>query len=183
MNKPAHLMGGLTAGVAVSKYLEPTIINSGAVDSIVNIGVVLCGALLGSLLPDIDHRNSYIGRKLRVASFIISKTLGHRSIVHTPIVIFAFSALLYSLITQFTGIIHSLSRLFVIGMSYGMFSHLLLDMLTRRGIPLLYPFSSKSFRIANFKGGGIGDSLTMIIGPILIGLMVLDSIIPFLFRT
>lgn len=49
MNKPAHLMGGLTAGVAVSKYLEPTIINSGAVDSIVNIGVVLCGALLGSL--------------------------------------------------------------------------------------------------------------------------------------
>lgn len=180
MNKPAHLMGGLTAGVAVSKYIIPTI-NNGAIDGIVNIGVVLCGALLGSLLPDIDHRNSYIGRKLKIASFIISKTLGHRSIVHTPIVIFAFSALLYSLTTQFTGTIHNLSRLFVIGISYGMFSHLFLDLLTRRGIPLLYPFSSKSFRIAKFKGGGIGDSLTMVIGPILIFLMVLDTIVPFIF--
>ncbi|MFP3917228.1 metal-dependent hydrolase [Lysinibacillus telephonicus] len=180
MNKSAHLMGGLTVGIAVSKYIVPTVPYNGEVDGMVGIGAVLCGALLGSLLPDIDHRNSYIGRKLRITSFIISKTLGHRSIVHTPLVIFAFSSLLFFLAMQLTGIIHDVSLFFVIGASYGMFSHLFLDMLTRRGIPLLYPLTSKSFRIANFKGGGIGDKLAIYSCTILIILMLLNFKVPFL---
>ena len=174
MNKPAHLMGGLTAGLATAKYIAPTVPYSGLVDGIVGSGVVLCGALLGSLLPDIDHRHSYIGRKFKIASFIISKTLGHRSVVHTPLIIFAFTAFLFFLSNEFTGEVQALSKSFVIGLSAGMWSHLLLDLMTKRGIPLLYPFTKKSFRIANFKGGGIGDSITTTGCTILIVLMFLD---------
>ncbi|MFC7686540.1 metal-dependent hydrolase [Ureibacillus sp. GCM10028918] len=174
MNKPAHLMGGLTAGIAASKYIVPTVSQNGLIDAIVSIGAVVCGALLGSLLPDIDHRNSYIGRKLKIASFIISKTLGHRSVVHTPLVIFAFSAILYYFSMQLTGWVHVISDSFIIGLSAGMWSHLLLDMMTRRGIPLLYPFTKKGFRIANFRGGGIGDTIANIGCMLLIALMLLD---------
>lgn len=174
MNKPAHLMGGLTAGIAASKYIAPTITDSGLVNGIVGIGAVLGGAILGSLLPDIDHRQSYIGRKLKIASFIISKTLGHRSVVHAPLVIFAFSALLYFFAMEITGSFQAISKYFVIGLSAGMWSHLFLDMMTRRGIPLFYPLTKKSFRIANFKGGGIGDSIANTGCIILIILMFLD---------
>lgn len=179
MNKPAHLMGGLTVGIAVSKYIVPTVPHNDVIVGIIGVGAVLCGALLGSLLPDIDHRNSYIGRRLKIASYIISKTLGHRSIVHTPIAIFAFSTLLYFLTMKLTGMIHDVSRLFVIGLSAGMYSHLFLDMMTKRGIPLLYPFHSKSYRIAKFKGGGIGDTLAIISCTLLIIYMILDPIVPF----
>ncbi|HWK22963.1 MAG TPA: metal-dependent hydrolase [Ureibacillus sp.] len=174
MNKPAHLMGGLTAGIAASKYIAPTISENGILVGIVGMGAVLCGAILGSLLPDIDHRHSYIGRKLKLASFIISKTLGHRSVVHAPIVIFAFSAILYIFSNGLTGTLKVLSNSFVIGLSFGMWSHLLLDMMTRRGIPFLYPFSKKSFRIANFRGGGIGDTIASTGCIVLIVLMLLD---------
>ncbi|MDN4491952.1 metal-dependent hydrolase [Ureibacillus aquaedulcis] len=174
MNKPAHLMGGLTAGIAASKYIIPIVSHNGLVDGMVSIGAVICGALLGSLLPDIDHRNSYIGRKLKIASFIISKTLGHRSVVHTPLVIFAFSALLFSFSNGLTGPVQDLSNSFVIGLSSGMWSHLLLDMMTKRGIPLLYPLTKKSFRIAAFKGGGIGDTIAITGCTILIFFILLD---------
>ena len=179
MNKPAHVMGGLTAGIAVAKYIVPTVSHNGLVDGIVGIGAVLFGAVLGSLLPDIDHRQSYIGRKLKIASFIISKTLGHRSVVHTPLIIFAFSALLFFFSNELTGQVQVMSKFFVIGLSAGMWSHLFLDLMTKRGIPLLYPFTKKSFRIANFKGGGIGDTIATTGCTILIILMILDLKIPF----
>ncbi|MDI7741067.1 metal-dependent hydrolase [Lysinibacillus fusiformis] len=174
MNKPAHLMGGFTAGIAAAKYIAPTVTENGFVNGIAGIGAVLCGAILGSLLPDIDHRQSYIGRKLKIASFIISKTLGHRSVVHAPLVIFAFSALLYFFSIELTSPYQAIAKYFVIGLSAGMWSHLFLDMMTRRGIPLLYPLTKKSFRIANFKGGGIGDSIANTGCIIIIILMFLD---------
>lgn len=174
MNKAAHTMGGLTAGVIAVKNLVPSLPQNGFLDVTVSCGIVVCGAVLGSLLPDIDHRNSYIGRKLHIASFIISKTLGHRSIVHTPLMIFAFTAVLYFLSMELTGTFRITARLFITGLSAGMWSHLLLDMMTKRGIPLLYPITKKSFRIANFKAGGIGDRLTIIGCAILIIFLFLD---------
>lgn len=174
MNKPAHLMGGLTAGIAANKYLIQTVSQTGVFDGVVVMGSVICGALLGSLLPDIDHRNSYIGRKLKIASFIISKTLGHRSVVHTPLVIFAFSALLFSFSGGLTGRIQAILTPFLYGLSCGMWSHLLLDMMTKRGIPLLYPLSKRSFRIATFKGGGIGDTIAIMGCTILMLLMLFN---------
>lgn len=175
MNKSAHLMGGLTAGIAASKYIAPIIPHSGVIEETVGVGAVLCGAMLGSLLPDIDHRNSYIGRKLRITSFIISKTFGHRGIVHTPIAVLSFTALLIFLVMQLAGMIQTVSLYFVIGVSSGMFSHLFLDMMTKRGIPLLYPIKRKSYRIARFTGGGTGDNFVIIGCIFLIIFMLLDS--------
>ncbi|MBM7607420.1 inner membrane protein [Lysinibacillus composti] len=160
MNKPAHLSVGLTVGIATAKYLMETIQYSGIVEEIVGVTAVICGALFGSLLPDIDHPKSYIGRRLRMTSFMISKTFGHRGIVHTPIVVIAFTAFLYFLTLQLSGIMQDVSLSFVIGLGVGMLSHLLLDMMNKRGIPFFYPFTSKTFHIATFKTGGIGDTIT-----------------------
>lgn len=41
------------------------------------------GVLLGSVLPDIDHKNSYIGKRSLGLSHLISK-LGHRGATHYP---------------------------------------------------------------------------------------------------
>lgn len=179
MNKPAHLIGGLTAGIAASEYIVPSVSTNGLIDGIISTGVVLCGAMFGSLLPDIDHPNSYIGRRLKVASMIISKTLGHRSVVHTPLIIFAFPTLLYFFAMKLTGAIHDLAIFYIIGLSAGMWSHLLLDMMTRRGIPLFYPLTKKSFSIAKFRGGGIGDTLAIMGCTILIVLIFLGFEMPF----
>lgn len=160
MNKPAHLSVGLTVGIATSKYIVPTIPLTGTINEIFIVGAVICGALFGSLLPDIDHPKSYIGRRLRITSFIVSKTFGHRGIVHTPVVVFAFTTFLYFLTMQLNGMMQDISLSLIVGLGAGMLSHLLLDMMNKRGIPLLYPFTSKTFHIAKFKTGGIGDTLT-----------------------
>lgn len=39
-------------------------------------------AMLGSLLPDIDMTTSTIGRILKPVSFILSKSIGHRTYTH-----------------------------------------------------------------------------------------------------
>ena len=53
MNYKTHINGGILAGLYVNLQMTNL--------PILYKGVLLCGALVGSILPDIDHKNSYIG--------------------------------------------------------------------------------------------------------------------------
>ena len=98
---------------------------------------VLVGVILGSLLPDIDEPESYIGKRLLPFASIIKMIFGHRGASHyliVPIMIFCTALFL-----------EGTTSLFLVGLSFGYLLHLVGDMMTLGGIRgFLYPFGSKT---------------------------------------
>lgn len=145
-----HKVGGACAGViAGALLLEPPY----TFDKILLTGVLVGGSLLGSLMPDIDHKGSTIGHQMKLTSTVISNLFGHRGLTHAPII----HVLITIILLLFGGTLTDFPKLmyvsFVIGLFIGGISHLLLDSMTVAGIPLLYPFSKKKYRIAKFTTG------------------------------
>ena len=89
----------------------------------------LGAAALGSLLPDIDHPQSWAGRKMRVVSIPLSLLIGHRGLTHSALAIIGGLILLAAM-----GV-GGLAAPVVVGY----LSHLLADALTPSGVPLLWP--------------------------------------------
>jgi inner membrane protein len=106
------------------------------------------GGLLGgvvALTPDIDHRNSTISHKVGLLGLPF-RLFGHRTITHTvwiPLIMGAVLAIYphWALIVALGGYV----------------SHILADMVTKRGVPLLYPLSGRSFGLPLIRTGGIGE--------------------------
>lgn len=96
---------------------------------------IVPGALLTSLLPDIDHPRSTIGQRLKWISAPIARTFGHRGFTHSLLAIVVSLLLLQLEVPRSwpipTDVLH--------GMVLGYLSHLLADMLTPAGVPLLWP--------------------------------------------
>ena len=137
MNYKTHINGGILVGLYVNLQMSNT--------SIISTGVFLAGAVVGSILPDIDHKNSYIGRKAKTISKAINKFAGHRKMFHAPLMYL----LLYSISL---GIINDKLLLVGIkGLFLGVLSHLLLDSFTIGGLPWFYPLSKKKFSLGSVK--------------------------------
>jgi inner membrane protein len=79
-----------------------------------------------SVLPDIDLHSSWIGKKLKPISRSFELMLGHRCIIHSLWIVI----LLYFFLVKFK------LELTIVGY----ISHLFLDMFTREGIKLFWPF-------------------------------------------
>lgn len=96
---------------------------------------VVPGALLTSLLPDIDHPQSIIGQRLKWFSVPVARVFGHRGFTHSLLAIIVSIILIQLKIspTEFipVDVFHA--------MIIGYLSHLLADMLTPSGVPLLWP--------------------------------------------
>jgi inner membrane protein len=114
----------------------------------VNKYVFLAIIVFASLLPDIDSAYSLLGRKTKV----VSMAFRHRGVIHSLFVMIIFSAILLI-------ITHNLYYLsaFVIGY----FSHLMLDSITPKGIPLFWP-SKKRLR-GSLRTTGFFDWLLLLI--------------------
>jgi len=127
MNYKAHITIGTLTGLGVSfaahhyqYHLSPVLIT--------------VPAIIGSILPDIDHPKSYLGRKLPFLSKPIFHTFGHRTITHS---------LLF--LCMVTGALMKTDTSVGIGTFFGISSHLLADMLTpfSKGIALFYPYRKR----------------------------------------
>ena len=111
-----------------------------------NIGnkfLFLFFVLFFGALPDIDHYKSWIGRKLKVLSFLINLFSKHRGIFHSifPVLILYGVFLYYGL------------KEIALASAIGYLSHLAMDSLTKTGINFLYPVSK--FKIRGFiRTGG-----------------------------
>lgn len=149
--KKTHIAGGVLLGSIMIDHHKIS-------ESL--IPVAMSASILGSLLPDIDHRNSYIGRRLKVTSWIASKTLGHRGATHSPIFTGLFLLTLQILIGR-SKLYVNLNVLTVVNtfLYYGILSHIFLDSLTPGGVPLLYPIFSNKISFFNIKTGGTIESL------------------------
>lgn len=96
---------------------------------------VIPAALLTSLLPDIDHPKSVLGQRLSWIAVPIARTFGHRGFTHSLLAIIG-SVLLFKLECPLDW---SIPSDIVDAMIIGYLSHLLADMLTPAGVPLLWP--------------------------------------------
>lgn len=166
MRYPAHVVGGITFGILANYYLlqKTTLMaHSSPSESTILTATFISSSVIGSLFPDIDHPNSFVGKRAKPLSLLLSKTAGHRGATHAPLVILMLYVILSRLAIGATeGIQQSFLLVLIGGFVVGALSHLFLDSLTVGGIPLLYPFTSKHYRLARLKTGGIGEYLSIL---------------------
>lgn len=136
MKGTAHMVMGTFIGSMAVKILTPDI-----PQTIMIMGV----ALIGSIAPDIDTMNSTISQKLPLIA-VFGSLFGHRRFFHSPLAL---------LILWFFWGKYQLGLIFCLGYA----GHLLQDLFTRGGIPLLFPYG-KRFELAPFKTGGVFDYIT-----------------------
>jgi inner membrane protein len=116
----SHVIVGLAAWIFAAPAMH--------IDSLdpLYLGLVVAG----SLLPDIDHPKSWVGRRTRPVSTAIAATFSHRGITHSAIAVIGLATLL----------VHAgYHRGGVSALVIGYLSHLAADMLTPKGLRLAWP--------------------------------------------
>ena len=145
--------------------------------SALDLSIFYGAVTLGALLPDIDEPNSTIGRKTIGISNAIKTLCGHRGLTHS-IAFIALVSLLSLLACALGGdILREIPliasyvevanlqgdniEIFAFGLVLGCIFHLIGDMLTISGVPLLLPFSEKPYHIfppfLRFNTGSMWD--------------------------
>jgi inner membrane protein len=106
-------------------------------------------AIGGSLLPDIDHPHSWVGRRVRVISRPLAAALGHRGVTHSILAVLACGLLLRR---------HGFSRTIVDPLVVGYLSHLAADLLTVNGLRLAWPLRRR-FAIPLCRTGSAAEPM------------------------
>ena len=99
-------------------------------------------AALGSLFPDIDNRKSKAGQAAGLISSIVNYLWGHRTLFHSPVLYF----LLFFYARDYIGVFLPV----MFGFMAGALSHIALDMMNEKGIPLFYPLPG-NYHISKIK--------------------------------
>jgi len=120
MMAKSHVVVGIAAWVAAAPLLHFSPVDP----------LYLGLAVAGALLPDVDHPQSWIGRRTRPLSTTLAKILGHRGVTHSAIAVLGLVALLLHV---------GYRRGEVSALAIGYASHLAADMLTPRGLRLAWP--------------------------------------------
>ena len=154
MHGKGHIAAGLITGIVSSCFLfanpfEP-----------VSIGVFTAASLLGGLTPDIDMPTSTIGKPLKPISKLINKLFGHRTITHAVFWIIPIVFLIWRF-SGFEGVRYHFLTVALQGYLCGFLSHLLGDMMTTGGIPLLYPLKTKRYKTFKNKAG-VADNIVVV---------------------
>ncbi|UEX90638.1 metal-dependent hydrolase [Staphylococcus ratti] len=139
MTGKTHSSAGLLIGAMVATHFELDVFESVT-------AIVLAG--IASLFPDICHTRSKMGQRFKLTSFIIKHLFGHRTFTHS----FLFVLIIYYLLTLIQTPLY-----YMISIICGMLSHVLLDMLTPRGVRLLFPIPLRVRFPIQFKTGGLVD--------------------------
>lgn len=96
---------------------------------------IIPAVLLTCLLPDIDHPKSLLGQRLKWLSQPIARAFGHRGFTHSLLAVAGGVALLQMKLPAGWIIPADAFQ----GMVLGYLSHIVADMLTPAGVPLLWP--------------------------------------------
>ena len=121
--------------------------------------ISLAMAIGGSLLPDIDHPQSWVGRRLRLISRPLAATMGHRGFTHSILAVIACALLL-----RWQG----LSRGVVAPVVVGYLSHLGADFFTSSGLPLAWPLRRR-YALPLCKTGSLAESVIVVLFAIWVG--------------
>lgn len=133
MTGKTHMIGGIAASLAYAHIAQES-------------PIIMVGAgIVGALLPDICHSGSKIGKRLPILSKIINGLFGHRTLTHSLL----FLGIIVFIMNTF-----SMNETLQTGVIVGMISHYILDMATKNGIKLFFPFSlTVRFPVTTRTGG------------------------------
>ena len=158
MNATTHAVFGIgaLAGTALVTGADPP-------------AYVYPAAVAAAWIPDIDNPRSTLGNGLnrlknptlnllsrplswamRTASFVLVRTVGHRTMTHSVLGVLLFSLLVLLFLGRFPNLYLALVA--------GYASHVLADALNTRGVPLLWPMG-KPFRLlpGGVRSGGAAE--------------------------
>ena len=138
-----HMSFALFIALLITNY-----INIPAINTPVGKYFLIVFTLLGSLVPDIDAADSIIGRKFKP----ISMFLRHRGFFHSIILMVILGILMF-IITQ--------NSYYTLAIMLGFVSHLVMDGLTRAGIPAFWP--SKLRIRGRFRTRSLSDWLLFLV--------------------
>ncbi len=125
---------------------------------------------IGTLLPDLDHNDSTIGKRFPIISWLTEKILGHRGLYHSFFGLF-FTTLLFYLFFKTLSIGSWRMLTFAVGL--GFVSHLMTDSMTIHGVKWLPPF--KEFHIKGpIRTGSTIESIIFISLILIIGALLSD---------
>jgi inner membrane protein len=107
---------------------------------------IILFAILGSITPDIDHPKSIIGKIFYPISAPLERRYGHRTITHS-LIGWSISTVLFAVIIGSISFIPSIEQWgwgdlpirWIAAFSISYFSHLVLDMLNKRGSQMFWP--------------------------------------------
>ncbi len=102
----------------------------------------------GALLPDIDHPQSWVGRRVRLVSRPAAAMLGHRGVTHSLLAVAACGLLL-----RWDGVAHAVAAPLLVGY----LSHLAADLLTSSGLRLTWPLRHRVV-IPLCRTGSLGEA-------------------------
>lgn len=142
-----HVLGGLALGYLVftkTNFLVGDIMESKT------LLIASGGLVVGALLPDIDHGNSYISKKLKPISKFTSKYFRHREFTHS-ILGAGLMTVFLDFILKKIGFQDTYRTVFIQSILLGIISHIFLDMLTPAGVVLFYPLSKKRIKLLHFR--------------------------------
>lgn len=162
MRYQTHILTSVTAGVAL--------VHGTSIDPSVGFFV---GLIAGSLLPDVDEPNSYIGKRTSVKvlnsrfgfSSMVKGIFGHRGFTHSLLAAlimfipyFVFGSTTESIFVQ--------NILF--GLGFGYLFHILGDMLSKSGVPLFMPFTDQRIKIPLYVTGKFSEKIIFVISSVLL---------------
>lgn len=124
-----HIAGGLVFTGLFASFTDVNIFHE---------PLYLGTTVLFSVIPDIDHTRSLIGKSFYPLAKWLNSNFGHRTITHSLIFIIATVIIirLFELLFSRDG---SLSIIAF----YALLSHCIFDMCTRQGVQFFYPFSKR----------------------------------------
>lgn len=126
MTTPNHLTGGIVFTGLFCSFFSVNIFANPIFVSV---------TLIGSVIPDIDHTKSLIGKAFYPIAKYLSVNYGHRTITHSLLFLIGICLISVFIEKNFREDFSISTILF-----FSVFSHLLFDMVTLQGIPLFYPF-------------------------------------------
>ncbi|MDQ4106567.1 MAG: metal-dependent hydrolase [Actinomycetota bacterium] len=173
MNATTHAIFGVAAltGTALLVGTEPPI-------------YVYPAAVVAAWLPDVDNPRSRLGNglsrlkspilnlitrplswALRITSFLLLRTVGHRTLTHSLLGAVLFTLPVWLLLGDYPNVFYALVA--------GYASHLVADALNTRGVPLLWPLGG-SFRLlpGGLKSGGLTELFVALVTLVFVGVSV-----------
>lgn len=145
MKYETHKLCGVISSFAVGNVILSDI---PIINRIIFLVVIsICGGL-GGTFPDVDAKNNN-WNKIFGSIF----KFRHRGKMHSLIPYIIVYFIIYNKILTSVQK-HELVTLYIIAISgflVGVISHLVLDIITVRGVPILYPFSKKNYSILKLK--------------------------------
>lgn len=152
-----HAIGGVAAALATANFIPAFRPNT---VGLYGTAIFVAAASFGALLPDVDTNGTishYPGFNL-CHLFCKLLRVKHRGVTHS--LLFALVFFVLGIITGKT--LGTAGFLIGAGITVGVFSHIILDMLNPKGTQMFYPVPVQ-FNIGSITTGSLGDSIVRIV--------------------